>query len=197
MSGIKLRRWKTKERKFNQKYKLHIVKKPSREPDFSHKFLFLISKYNLCTIVKFISRYVCVTIAVIAIDDFFASQVAPKYLLSRRKYKKFLAQSEVRITKRYEECFLKMFKTEPQNKAENGDKKVTPIKIVSCKICKLRVIQTDLEEHIASHDSEGKGYQPDNGVPKPYKCNQCFESFFTENFMVGFLNFFHLSFSSF
>jgi hypothetical protein len=145
------RRWKVKERKFNQKYKLKSTKRQQQQSrDFSGKFLFLLSKSNLCAVLKFLSRNVCVTAAVLAINPLLVRQISPKYVLSSKKNKRLIAQSEVRITKDFEECYWRLFNGFDGCKPFKEARKITPIKIVSCKICKLKLVKSSLEQHIAT-----------------------------------------------
>lgn len=213
------RRWKLKEREYNQKYKLKsITKKIIQTRNFSGKFLFLLSKSNLCTILKFLSRNVCITAAVVTVDPLLTRLISTKYVLSSKKNKRLIAQSEVRITKEFEECFQRLFRSENDKSGKKLFKKITPIKITSCKICNQKFIKSALEEHIAlahgndQSDSSRSGDELyidddielmlDNDIDdetlnpsvsdaeKTHICLQCPERFTTKTLLVSFKFFF-------
>lgn len=166
-----VRRWKAKERKFNRQYKLKIIKKSQNSRDLSGKFVFLLTKTNLCAVVKFISKNVCVTQTLLVIDETFLNQIAPKYLIPHYRHRKLLEKSEVKITKQFRIRCEKLFrksnwvtkkvdkelkdedtsqKTEQVVPQQNELKKITPIKILSCNFCNQKFIKRELlDDHIS------------------------------------------------
>ncbi|XP_070491436.1 zinc finger protein 26-like [Chironomus tepperi] len=168
-----VRRWKAKERKFNRQYRLKTIKKSSTSRDFSGKFVFLLSKTNLCAVVKFISKNVCVTETLLAIDENILSQISPKYVIPHSRHKKLLHKSEVKITKQFRLCCEKFFRksnpviknveevSQDDNTTDTSQKteqvvpqqeqlrKITPIKIMSCNFCNQKFLKRELlDEHV-------------------------------------------------
>jgi len=169
-----VRRWKVKEREFNRKYKLKTVKKSRKSRDLSGKLVFLLSKTNLCAVIKFISKNVCVTETLVAVNESFINQISPKYVIPHSRHKKLLAKSEVRITKQFRICCEKLFKkskwvtnkvdkesqdakkveipqkTEQVVPQQDELKKITPIKIMSCNFCNQKFLKRELlDEHVS------------------------------------------------
>ncbi|CAG9804970.1 unnamed protein product [Chironomus riparius] len=169
-----VRRWKAKERKFNRQYKLKTIKKTQNSRDLKGKFVFLLSKTNLCAVLKFISKTVCVTETLLVIDEIFLNQISPKYVIPHSRHKKLLEKSEVKVTKQFRICCEKIFKksnwvTRKKDKVLQDEKvvdtpqkteqvvpqqeelkKITPIKILSCNFCNQKFLKRELlDEHVS------------------------------------------------
>lgn len=164
-----VRRWKIKERNFNQKYKLKAGKKTQHSRYLKGKFIFLLTKTKLCAVLRFLSKKLCVTESLILIDDKFLNLVSPKYIIPHNKHKKLCAK--VQVTKDFQnscEKFVKRngvtkktssavvqnaVKTHDDFKKEelkDENRKITPIKILSCKICNEKFLKKELlEEHVS------------------------------------------------
>ena len=152
MKLLQVKRWKHKQKMFNQKYKLKNLKKSERTRDFSGKFLFLFSRKNVCTILKFISKKVCVTETALIIDDSFMKQVSKKLVINSKYNRKVLqAQLEVRITQKFKESMLKIIKV-------NRDSNRPEMKKHTCEICLEQFSSLiKLESHIDTlHELESE-----------------------------------------
>lgn len=152
MKLLQVKRWKHKQKMFNQKYKLKNLKKSERTRDFSGKFLFLFSRKNICTILKFISKKVCVTETALIIDESFIKQVSKKLIITSKYNKKVLQELEVRISQKFKESMLKLVKV-------NRDSNRPDMKKYTCEICLEQFSSLiKLESHIDTlHELESEG----------------------------------------
>lgn len=160
MSSNQIKRWKNKQKMFNQKYKLKNLKKSEeRTRDFSGKFVFLFSSKNICTILKFISKSVCITETALIIDDFFIKQVSRKLVITSKRNKKVLRNCEVKITQLFKESMLKLIKTKSNNSSPELSKH-------TCEICQEQFSSlSKLQYHSDTlHDLESEPSESDSMV---------------------------------
>lgn len=162
-----LKRWKSKQKDFNQKYKLKSFKKPTHKKDYSGKYLFLISAKNLCTILKFLTNNSCVTETVMVVDDYFTKQMSKKILITSKHNKKLLKkqQCKVMVTKKYREEVMKIVKmSEPSQDEQKPIEKIAPIKILSCNFCSGKFTNlTALVQHFETiHNKTETASEGDN-----------------------------------
>lgn len=147
MKLSQLKRWKLKQKKFNQKYKLKSFKKPPELPDYTGKCLFLISGKNLCTILKFVSKHTCFTETALIVDDTFNKQVAKRALITSKRNRKLLENCEVMVTEEYKESVMKLVDLTKPSQPE-ATKEASPIKEFTCKICDEKFSSsTTLDRH--------------------------------------------------
>lgn len=148
--NMKLRqfkRWNVKQKKYNQKYKLRSFKKSTSQRDHSGNYMFLISRKNLCTILKFTNKTSCVTEAALIVDDFFTKIMSKRILITTKHNKKLLKKCKVMVTKDYKEDIMQIVKI-TESSQKKPLKKITPIKILSCKFCNEKFTNlTTLDRH--------------------------------------------------
>lgn len=147
-----LKRWKLKQKKYNQKYKLGNSKNLSslkNRQDFSGKYLFLMSTKNLCTILKFITKNSCVTEAALIVDDYFTKQMAKRIFITSKHNKKLMKDCKVLVTKKYKDEIMEIVRmSESSQSNKKSTKKITPLRILSCKFCDEKFTDlTALDQH--------------------------------------------------
>lgn len=164
-----VKRWKLKQKKFNQKYKLRSFKKIPSRHDKSKKYRFLISTNNFCTILKFKENpYVCTTEAALVVDDYFRKEMSKKVFIKSR-HKKFMKYCKVIVTKKYKDEVMKIVNmvnsSQPKEK-KKALKKITPIKILSCTLCDEKFLNLNaLDKHYQTiHKMESENETDSDGM---------------------------------
>lgn len=146
MKTLQFKRWKGKQKKYNEKYKLKSFKKSTSINNYGGKYFFLISA-NLCTILKFLNKTTCVTKTALIVDDHFTKQMSKRILISSKHNKKLLKNCKVMVTKSYKDEIMKIVKI-TESSPKKPIKKLTPIKLLSCKFCNEKFTNlTTLDRH--------------------------------------------------
>jgi hypothetical protein len=160
MKLMTFKRWKVKQRDYNQRYKLRTIYSTSqRVKKWSGKYAFLLTKsteYGI--ILRFSSEKECTAKGVVIIDDVFSYTISSKYILSLRRNREILQKSEVKICKRFKDTCWKLAtehpeKFKPSTTSINKNEKARKRKMLTCKICQKEFgQQNELEKHLKTHD---------------------------------------------
>lgn len=114
-------------------------------------------KSKNATILKFTSRRRCKAKFAVAISEGILRQTSKKWIIAPGRNQKVLRRSKVIVTKKFKKAYEDLCSRSVANvvATPSPNKRITPIKILSCNICNHKFTNKSYyDKHIAKHDEE-------------------------------------------